>query len=108
MDFEENINKFTVNTVATDGLAPLGARTSAGTVMTKSVSHTYIHTYINSIEICGWTLNIRPYKLYISKMVKSVYCTYINSIEIYGYTLNIRTYQLYISKMVSELTYCDN
>ena len=32
---------FIVNTVPADGLAPLGARPSAGTVMTKSRSHTY-------------------------------------------------------------------
>ena len=36
---EENISNSVSSTVPADGLAPLGARTSAGTVMTKLRSH---------------------------------------------------------------------
>ena len=36
---KENIFIFVVSTVSADGLAPLGARTSAGTVMTRSYTY---------------------------------------------------------------------
>ena len=38
----ENMSYFIVSTVPADGLAPLGARPSAGTVMTKLKSGVYI------------------------------------------------------------------
>ena len=37
---------FMVIIVPADGLAPLGARPSAGTMFMKSVSHKYIYIYI--------------------------------------------------------------
>ena len=42
----KNMSTFSVSTVTVDGLAPLGARTSAGKVMTKFGSHIYIYIYI--------------------------------------------------------------
>ena len=38
INLEENISNFMISTVATDGLALLGTRTSLDTVMTKFVS----------------------------------------------------------------------
>ena len=35
-NYEGNMSKFLLSTLSADGLAPSGARTSAGTVMTKS------------------------------------------------------------------------
>ena len=37
-ELEENVSKFVVSAVSADGLAALGARTFAGTVMAKFVS----------------------------------------------------------------------
>ena len=38
-DLDENVSNFIAITVRADGLAPNGARPSAGTVMTKFVTH---------------------------------------------------------------------
>ena len=45
--------KLVVSTVPADGLAPLGARTSAATVMTKFVSHVYVGL---SLEVLIWLI----------------------------------------------------
>ena len=45
-NFDGNMSEFVVSTVPADGLAPLGARPSAGTVMTNIRSYIYTYTYI--------------------------------------------------------------
>ena len=47
---DENMLKFSVNTVSADGLAPWGARPSAGTVMTKFGSCIYMGPTIEGLE----------------------------------------------------------
>ena len=42
------MTKFSVSTVPADGLAPLGARTSAGTVMTKFATCIQ-YVYLNAV-----------------------------------------------------------
>ena len=61
-NFTENLFKFIVITVATDGLAPLGARPSAGTLITKYESCIYIGPALEGAYILDQHFKvIRPY-----------------------------------------------
>ena len=54
---------FSISTVFADGIAPLGARPSAGTVMTKCASYVHMHTHTQAHT---WGFNDRFVDGYIT------------------------------------------